>query len=429
MTRFPFLRLPGHALGPGFRRLVLSDALMLVALMAGHVVAPWWVVEQGGAADLAVYGSALSALSFLAMPLLSPLGDRVAKGRVITVALAAFALAALGLAVLASAGRYHLGVLIALEAVPVLAMAAILPATQTLAAELVPAAELPRAIAAQQSAQSLGRLVGPALGGAWLATLGVAGALWGHAVLLLAAVALAARLPRQGPAAGAPRAWWAELRAGLRATWAIPLERWWTLVNALSWVFLFPAFTLLVPVKVQSLGLSGLWLGLSEAGLSMGMLAGGLGLAARWIAWQGRHASRVSAACLQGLALASAGLATQGWQLVLAFTLAGLCTAVMMLVGMTHRVLARPPAFRARMSASGLMCSQVAATLGPALAGLALLHAPVAQVYLGFGLAGALLSLGLLAVPGFKTFLALSPQAIEGWYGRQHPQAFEPPAR
>ena len=40
---------------------------------------------------------------------------------------------------------------------------------------------------------------------------------------------------------------------------------------------MMPCVTLLVPLKVQSLGLSAAWLGWCEAGLSLGMLVGSLG--------------------------------------------------------------------------------------------------------------------------------------------------------
>jgi MFS family permease len=391
------------------------------------VVVPWWIASEGGAPDLAVYGMAMSAMAFAAMPLLSPLGDRYAKRRLIALGLLAFAVAAVGVAVLASAGHYRIGLLVVIELVPVIAIAVIWPASNSLSAELVPAAQLSSALSLQQSAQSTGRMIGPALAGAVLVSAGIAAALWLHALLLLVAAALAMRLPRAvKPEADEPvrKAWWSELRAGVKANWAIPLERGWTLVNFMSWIFLFPALTMLVPLKVQSLGLSAMWLGLCEAALSVGMLLGAVGLSEKWVAWQGRYATRISASMLQCGALAVAGWTAQPWLLVTAFALAGVTNSAMMLVGMTHRMLARPPAFRARMSAGAMMTSQVAGTLGPAIAGVALTHWPVDTVYLVFGLLAAVASAGLLIVPGFRAFMALGHEEVEGWYGRAYPLAF-----
>jgi hypothetical protein len=41
-----------------------------------------------------------------------------------------------------------------------------------------------------------------------------------------------------------------------------------------------------------------------------------------------------------------------------------------------------------------------------------------------FGLLAGAISLALAFVPGFKAFMALEPEAVEGWYERQHPEAF-----
>ena len=88
-------------------------------------------------------------------------------------------------------------------------------------------------------------------------------------------------------------------------------------------------------------------------------------------------------------------------------------------------MLARPLAFRARMAAGTIMTAQMAATLGPALAGLALTHWPVHTVHAAFGVLGAIASLGLAVVPGFRAFMALDAAEVEGWYGRAYPAAFD----
>lgn len=78
-----------NRLGRPFRLLLASDTLMLLSMMVGHVAVPWWIAHEGGAGHLALYASLLAAVSFFALPLLSPLGDRVSKRVLITVGLAA----------------------------------------------------------------------------------------------------------------------------------------------------------------------------------------------------------------------------------------------------------------------------------------------------------------------------------------------------
>jgi len=416
------------ALGVPFLWLLASDALTLLALMVGQVALPWWIASAGGAHDLALYSVVTSAFAVVAMPCLSPLGDRIAKRRLIQAALIAFALASAAVAGLASAGRYDLRALTLLGVVPVLAMAALIPSISSFVTELVAPGGLARAMGLQQSAQATGRMIGPAIGGAVLGAAGTAAALWLNAALLVFAGWAARQLPAGVPPRHGRRAWRADLAAGMAANWRIPLERGWILVNFVSWIFLFPAFTMLVPLKVQSLGLSGTWLGLCEAGLSLGMLLGSLGGSAWLIARLGRYRTRVGAAVLQGAALACAGATGSGPWLVACFAAAGFLNAAMVLVGLTHRMLARPQAYRARMVAGAVTTTYVASAIGPALAGVALLHASVSAIFMAFGMLGALASLGLAVVPGFRAFMALDHEAVANFYERTFPAAFVDPA-
>ena len=412
------------ALGVPFRWLLASDALTLLALMVGQVALPWWIASSGGAHDLALYRVVTSGFAIFAMPAMSPLGDRIPKRRLIQGSLIAFAIASTGVATLATVGHYNLRALIVLGAVPVLAMAVMIPSVSTFVTELVAPTELSRAMGLQQSAQATGRMVGPAIGGVVLGAAGTAMALWLNAALLVCAGWAARGLPLGVPPRGERRAWRADLMAGMNANWRIPIERGWILVNFVSWIFLFPTFTMLVPLKVQSLGLSGTWLGLCEAGLSLGMLLGSLGGSAWLIARFGRYATRVGAAVVQGIALAMAGATTGGPWLVAAFAVAGFLNAAMVLVGLTHRMLARPQAFRARMVAGAVTTIYIAGMIGPAAAGIALLHFSVATVFITFGLVGAFAALGLAVVPGFRAFMALDHEAVANFYERTYPQAF-----
>lgn len=415
-----------RGLGPAMRSLLASDVLNWLALMVGAVATPWWIAGHGGARDLAIYGFAASALAFVVMPALSPLGDRLPKRRLIMAGLGLYALAALLLATLVSLDRYHLGGVLVAALISALASGLLMPAILNVAAEMVPSEQLPEALSLQRSAQSLGRVIGPALGGMVLAV-STGAALWLQAGLLISAVLLARRLPRSAVPAGGSRgfaAWQADLREGLRACWVMPLERGWTLVNFVGVLFMFPAFTMLVPLKIKSLGLSGAWLGAAETGLSLGMLAGALGGSAWMAARVGRYATRIGATAAQGLGLALAGWTEQGALLVVALFLVGLANSCGVLVGQTHRMLAIPQHFRARLSSVGMMTLNIAAAGGPALAGLALLHLEVATVYIAFGLLSAVSAMGFLLVPDFKTLMNLDHESVKDWYARRHPELF-----
>jgi MFS family permease len=414
-------------LGTSFRWLLWSDALTLLSMMVGQVALPWWIAQSGGAHDLAVYGVLVSAMSIAALPLLSPLADRTSKRSLMATGLLILGVAASAMAAFASLSPYRLGIVVAIESITVLATALIMPATNSIVTELVPPAGLAQAIGLQQTAQASGRLVGPAVAGAVLAAAGTASTLWLGALLLFAAALLATRLPRPDRSTAAkPRGRWVdEVRVGLRVNWAIPIERGWVLCNFVGAVFMVPAVAMLVPLKVQSLGLSAAWLGGCEAGLSLGMLVGSLGPAAWWARAQGRFGARVGGSAAMGLALALAGATSEPRVLVASFAIVGLGVATTTLVGKTHRMLARPLAYRARMSAAAIMTVQISQALGPALAGVALTHWSVRTVYVVFGLLSAASALGFFLIPGFRAFMALEHDEVDDFYARAFPRAFD----
>ena len=344
-------------LGTSFRWLLWSDALTLLSMMVGQVALPWWIAQSGGAHDLSVYGVMVSAMSFVALPLLSPFADRHSKRSLMTAGLLGFGVATAAMAAFATLSHYRLGVVVAIEAITVLAGALVMPAINSIVTELVPPTGLSQALGLQQTAQASGRLVGPALAGAVLAVVGTGPTLWLGAVLLFAAALLATRLPRpeRSDAGAKPRGRWIdEVRVGLRVNWAIPLERGWVICNFVGAVFMVPCIAMLAPLKVQSLGLSAAWLGWCEAGMSLGLLVGSMGPAAWWTRATGRFGARVSGA-----------------------------------------------------------------------AGIALTHWSVRVVYVAFGLLSAASALGFFLVPGFRAFMALEHDEVDGWYGKAYPAAFE----
>ena len=415
-------------LGTSFRWLLWSDALTLLSTMVGQVALPWWIAQSGGAHDLAVYAVLVSAMSFVALPLLSPFADRHSKRSLMVLGLLGFAVATSAMATFAAFSHYRLDVVVAIETITVLAGALVMPATNSIVTELVPPTGLSQALGLQQTAQASGRLVGPAIAGALLAVVGTAPTLGLGALLLFAAAWLALRLPRPDriDAPAKPRGKWAdEVRVGLRINWAIPIERGWVLCNFIGALFMVPCVAMLAPLKVQSLGLSAAWLGWCEAGLSLGLLVGSLGPAAWWARAHGRFGARVGGSALIGLALALAGLTGDRHVLVACFAVVGLCAATTTLVGKTHRMLARPLAYRARMSAAAIMTVQVSQTLGPAIAGVALTHWSVRVVYVMFGLLSAASALGFFLIPGFRAFMGLEHDEVDNWYGKTYPAAFE----
>lgn len=391
----------------------------------------WWMVHAGGATHLAAYGAAVAFCSLMAIPLMSPIGDRWEKPRVIVCASLALVLESAVLAAMAWGDLYSWFVMTLCGCVSAIAHAALLPAQASLLPELVSAEQLPLAIRVRRGFQASGGLAGPSLSGVMIAGGGVPAAM--GLALLLALGAAAGAWTLKGRPAMTRRAeqagWFEEMRAGFRAKWEVRLDRWWTITGALMMVFFVPATGLLLPVRLQSLSLSGAWFGACGAALSFGVLAGIAGMAELLIRRCGRASAIGWAIGICGVAIAAVGLCQAAWALVVLFAIIGLCMSVTQLVGQTHRALAVPDAFRSRMAAAQLACAHLSAAVAPALAGALLVAWPVDEVYLfmalGFVVSGAMLCI----VPDLGLFLRLDHGAAKGWYGRRYPAAFIPKSR
>lgn len=423
------MSIESNSASPSIRALLLCDVVIVMAQMVGHLAVPWWIVHESGATDLAMYGVILAAGSLTALLMLAPLSERFAKRRQLVAGLALSALAALLLAMVTSHSRYNFPALIAISVVAIFADNLVDPVFAAITAELVAPGCLPGALRQRKTAQSIGRLLGPVVGGATIAIGGVSAALWLQFALFGVASIACLRLPSQKTRHTTRwrsiTQWCADVKAGARAKWNVPIDRGWTAVNFMVWVFVGPAVGMLIPLKVQSLGLSASWLGACQAALSMGLLAGSVIGLPLLVARFGRFHVRVGAAVAEGASLAIAGYAASPFLLMAAYGCAGFANTLMVLVGATHRSLAVPSDFRVRMTAVNMMSSHIAGSIGVALAGAALGRWSVTHVYSLFGVFAAVSALFFLRISRAAEFFSLDHAHVADWYKREYPAAFE----
>lgn len=414
-----------QGLGHAFPFLLLCDFLAVLSLTTGSVAISWWIVTHGGAADLSIFGITAALTMLIALPLLSAQGDRLAKSRVMTWGLLTAVITALGLALMASFGFYHIGLIILIYAFDVIAFSMVLPAVSSIAADLVSPNHLADALSLQKSAQSLGRLAGPVAGGAIIALSSISAALWVYTVILLIAALSAFAIPVIRPAPTLNKSHWrAEVRAGLYAKWNIPIDRNWTLFSFFIMLFFSPAIGMLLPLKIHFLNLGAQWLGATEAALGMGMLTGALWGAGKVILWQGRFNAARNATLTLALGICATAFSDKGWMLVISFALIGFALSVSQLIGQTHRQLAVPDHFRARFSSVNFMVMTLSGILGPALAGIALGILDINTVYAAFGSGLFLVAMTFSRIPDIRTFLALDHHEVKNWYATQSPKLF-----
>ncbi|MBE1162045.1 MFS transporter [Dyella acidiphila] len=410
-----------------FRRFLCGNAMVLVAMMVGQVAVPWWITLKNGRHDLALYATLCAVAVCLTMPLMSMLGDRHSKRLLIRIGLCVYLLGAIGTACLASFGYYDIRLLLAVEIVALSGLSMVIPLMSVMASDLLPQAALPQAMQQQKFWQSAGQLGGPMLGGLALSFAGVSFALWLQIVLILAVLAVTESLPASPPATTHPRGgWWQELSAGVRAKWRIGLERNWTIITFVVGLALIPCIGMLLPLKVHAMGLSGQWLGICEASVSLGMLLGAaVGSNARIVERLGRFRLRVAAITLLGPALVLVGQTHAPLTMAASLLLVGFMNSIVVMMGYSRRILASPKRFRTRMMAVNVVVTQLSAIVGPALAGLWLMHWPISFVYLIFGITLLLGSAGYWVTPNFRTFLELDDKDVEGWYSTHYPHAFD----
>jgi len=114
------------------------------------------------------------------------LADTINRRKLMFTTQTAQALVALALGVLTLMGSINLGMIYLLTAIQSVAVAFDLPARQALVPNLVPARDLPNAFSLNSIAQQTGSIVGPALSGLVIASLGLSAVYWINAISFIA---------------------------------------------------------------------------------------------------------------------------------------------------------------------------------------------------------------------------------------------------
>ena len=168
---------------PNFRRYFVGQVISSVGTWAQSFAVSWSVLEMTGRSDR--LGIAI-ALQFLPLLLLGApagvLADRVDNRRLLVGTSIVSMLVALAFGVVASTGHATLWWIYALTALSGIVIAVERPAMQAMVFQLVGRDLLPSAVAANSTINSASRLIGPALAGALVATVGIAACFYANAV-------------------------------------------------------------------------------------------------------------------------------------------------------------------------------------------------------------------------------------------------------
>jgi MFS family permease len=266
-----------------FRLFFAGYVVSLVGVWMQRVAQSWLVLELTGSAFYVGLADALGSLPVLLFSLYAgAVADRVSKRHMVIATQTAAMLVAFAFATMIYAHVTTIGLIIGLAAAMGVATAFDIPARQSFFIEIVGREDLPSAIALNSSAFNATRLVGPALAGIAIGTLGVAACFVANGVSYLAVLAalVAMRVPPFRATAVQPASAWRNIRDGLHYVASDMRVRRLLLNIAVMSVFGLPVLVLLPVIAKDVLGRGAEAYGWMMSAVGGGALAGALIVAA-----------------------------------------------------------------------------------------------------------------------------------------------------
>jgi MFS family permease len=265
-------------------RLFFTGQVISVSGTWMQTVAQAWLVLRLTGSGVAL--GIVTALQFLPMlvfgALAGVIADRVDKRKLLLVNQIAAALLALVLGILVATGTVRLGMVYALALGLGVVNAFDMPTRQAFVFEMVGPDRIHNAVSLNSIVMNAGRLIGPAIGGLVIATLGLAVCFFLNAATFVAIiVALAVmRTSELHPTQPAPRAR-GQLREGLAYVWRTPPLRIPLLLMAVVGTLAYE-FQVSLPLLAEfTFGSGAGGYGLLLSAMSLGAVVGGLGVASR----------------------------------------------------------------------------------------------------------------------------------------------------
>jgi MFS family permease len=416
-SRPPLGQAFGSLHAPAFRWWFLSQLLSASGTMMQSVAQAWLVLRLTGSAfDLGLLGSCTMLPVLLGGPWAGALVDRVDRRRLLTVTQSLFILSATLLAVLTWTGEVRVWMLFVIAFATGAVSAPDQAARQVYVLDLVGGRRLGSGVSLNEVVLNLSRVLGPAFGGLFLATLGIAPCFVANAASylppLLVLVVLHRGLARNASSAGAARPSAAravpgQVRAGLAYVWRTPALRAVVLMAAASGMLFNLGVALpLLATRVFHLGGGGY--GLMMAAFGVGGFAGAL-LAASSRPVPGGHEVRLLAV-LTGLAILGTALAPDTGLVFGGLVVTGGLSIWFIARANTLAQLRSDPAMRGRVMGIWTMALPGASPLTSPAIGYT---GEVAGGRASFGLAG--IALLLTAAAGWRALSDASP-------AQPHPQ-------
>jgi MFS family permease len=306
-----------------FRLFLTGQFISLCGTWMQTIAQGWLVLQLTDSAFAVGLVTALGSLPILLFTLYGGVvADRVNKRRFILVLQSLMLLEALTLGLLTALGLITVHWVMGLAVFFGFLTAFEVPVRQAFVAEIVDREDLMNAIALGSSAFNLARVVGPALAGVLIATLGLPACFFANAASYLAVIASLMRMQVTDARPDTVTPLWTALREGFGYVFGKRWPRALVIIVTTFSIFGF-SFMPLMPVFARdALGLDASGYGVMVASIGTGALAAAFFMAA----FGGRVSQSrlvLGSSIFFGTVLSAAALAPNTWSAVVLFTLCG----------------------------------------------------------------------------------------------------------
>lgn len=389
---------------PGFRRLLIGDAVSVVGTQVTAVTVPIQVYQQTHSNAAVGFVGLAGLLPLVVFGLYGgAIADAVDRRRLVLGTTTGQALLSAALLWQAAIGLHSVALLYLVIAVQAGLFAVDSPARSAFTPRLLPVALLPAANALRQAEFSLGVAIGPLLAGVVVGNLGYGWAYGLDAVSFAASLWAVAKLPSMPPHGGGRRAGTASVLEGLAFLRTRPVVLMTFVLDLIAMVFAMPRA--LFPALAHEVFHGGAQtVGALYSALAVGGLLGAV--CSGWFGRVHRQGLAVLIAIVGwGLAVSAFGLSDRLWFGLLMLVLAGAADMVSAVFRSAILQTAAPDEMRGRLGGVFIVVVAGGPRLGDGRAGLgATLVGPQAAV-----VAGGLVVVGLTvacaaAVPRFTRY-------------------------
>ncbi len=265
-----------------FRWIWIGSFISFMAMNMQMITRGWLVLRLENDSPLALV---LVMVSFAApMTVVSLVGgalaDRFPKKNLIIVSQSANAVMTLVLAMMDASGAIWFGAVLIIGVINGSMMAINMPSRQAIISDIVPENKLMNAVALNNSAMNLTRIIGPALAGFLIVFIGTSGVFYLiSAIYVLSALSLLMVKTNAVQAKGAKKGVGKDIFEGLRYVWGDVNLRGLILMAFIPSLFGFTLFALLPVWAREALNVNSSDLGILMTMMGVGALIGTLGLA------------------------------------------------------------------------------------------------------------------------------------------------------